>query len=76
MTDPELHKSLLSKKIYTVVVEEYINENGEKLTQIRRTSDGFEPLEILGLIAFIHDEVVGQIKGTIKPEIVKRTAII
>jgi hypothetical protein len=56
---------------YTLEVER--KEDGT--TSMRSTNDGFNPLEILGLLAFKIEDVRKQMTGEVKPDIIKRTVI-
>lgn len=44
-------------------------------TEMMRTNDGFNPIELLGLLSFAHQDIVNQIKGEIKPDVIKRNVI-
>jgi len=56
---------------FTITLEH--KENGEK--QMSRCNDGFTPLELLGLLDFSAREIIEQMRGVIKPDIVKREII-
>jgi hypothetical protein len=58
------------KKTYTIVIEDT-----DKGTQMTRTNDGFSPVELLGILEMVKDEVLDQIRGQIKPDIIKREVI-
>ncbi len=38
-------------------------------------NDGFKPLELLGFFAWKQKDIINQIEGKVKPNIVKRTLI-
>ena len=65
-------KKIISKKIYKVECTEY-SDGSSKMT---RTCDGFNLIEILGLTTLVQLEVMKQIKGTIKPDIIERKVIV
>lgn len=56
------------------IIEFTQDENGT--VAINRTNDGFNFLEILGFIEISRLEVVEQIKGNAKVDVIKRQAII
>jgi len=59
------------KAIYTV---EYIKGKDGKL-ELKRKSEGFSALELLGVLVLTKDEIIAQLKGTIKPDIIKRQVV-
>ena len=61
---------MTEKKIYTI----HLTRKDNKLT-LERTNDGFTPFELLGLCEFLSREIVQQIAGDIKPDIIKRNVI-
>jgi hypothetical protein len=63
-------KMLTKKCTYTIEFTE--TEEG---TQLRRVNDGFNPFELLGIIAIIKDELVEQMKGHMKPDVIKREVV-
>lgn len=56
---------------YMLVLTE--NEKGELSVSSR--NDGFNPLELMGLLSWKHDDISKQIKGEITPDIIKRALI-
>ena len=64
-------KKILKAKTYTI--EEKLFEDGTKC--LARTNDGFNPLELLGLMSLISLDITKQIAGKIKPTIVKRIVV-
>lgn len=45
-------------------------------TAISRTNDGFNSFELMGILELSKDDIINQIKGNVKPEIVKRKVIL
>jgi hypothetical protein len=41
-------------------------------TELTRTNDGFGALELIGLIEISKDDIINQIRGKVKPDIVNR----
>ena len=56
---------------YTLEVER--KEDGS--ISMRSTNEGFNPLELLGMLAFKMNETRKQMIGEIKPDVIKRTVI-
>lgn len=56
---------------YTIVIER--DKDGK--INMKRTNKGFNPFELLGWVEFIKDELLEQIAGSMKPEIVRRKYI-
>ena len=44
-------------------------------TTLNRVNDGFNPFELLGMLEISKDDIIQQIKGQIKPDIIKRKVI-
>jgi D-Tyr-tRNAtyr deacylase len=61
------------EKIQKYIIEVIIYEDGS--TRMNRTCDGFNALELLGVLEFTQIEIMEQIKGRIKPDLVKRTVL-
>lgn len=61
----------METKKYTI--EFKINDDGS--TELSRTNDGFSPFELLGLLEMAQIEILGCLKDTIKPDIIKRQVI-
>lgn len=57
-------------KKYTI--EEY-EEDGQSI--LSRCNDGFDAIELLGLCEMTQIEILRQMQGEIKPDIIKRTVI-
>ena len=51
-----------------------VERNEDGATSMRSTNEGFNPLEILGLLAFKMDDH-RQMIGEIKPDVIKRTVV-
>ncbi len=58
------------KKTYTITVE---NKDGKY--HMHRICDGFSPIELLGILAFAQKEILQQMSGEIKPDIIKRDVV-
>ena len=44
-------------------------------TTLNRVNVGFNPFELLGMLEISKDDIIQQIKGQIKPDIIKRKVI-
>lgn len=64
-------KKIKSVKTWTITYIEY----EDNTTYLGRINDGFSSLEILGIITLSIDDIMQQIKGIIKPDIISRTII-
>lgn len=64
-------KKVKSTKTWTVSWTIY--EDGS--TSLDRTNDGFTFLELLGVLNISNDDVIQQIKGNVKPDIITRQVI-
>lgn len=61
------------KKTYTF--EQTFTEDGK--SKLVRTNDGFNPIELLGLLEMAKDDVVKQITGIMpEPDIIERKVIV
>ena len=58
-------------KTYTITIA----PNGDGGVSMSRVNDGFNPMELLGVLDFASREIMDQISGKIKPTIVNRTVI-
>ena len=56
---------------YTI---EVTTENGQ--TILKRTNDGFNAMELLGLLNMAGREVIDQLRGGIKPDLVERIVMV
>ena len=59
------------KKVYTIVVS--IDEKGKQT--MRRINKGFSAIELLGTLELTKSEILEQIKGTIKPDVINRQIV-
>ena len=53
---------------YTIKFE----KNDDGLLSINKKNDGFNPIELLGLLSWAYADILEQMKGNVKPDIVKR----
>ena len=44
-------------------------------TELCRTNDGFNPFELLGVLEISKDDIINQIKGVVKPDVIERKVI-
>lgn len=47
----------------------------DKGYSMNRTAEGFTALELMGVLAFVQSEIIEQMKGNIKPDVITRTII-
>ena len=59
----------MNKKYTLQVIDN--GDNGDKVT-VMSLNDGFTAYEVLGLLDMKREDVIDQIKGNIKPDIIKR----
>lgn len=59
-------------KTYTIVVTEYTDGT----TNLRRTNDGFYPLELLGLCQLTSLDIMEQLKGCVTPNTIERRFVV
>jgi len=59
----------MNKKYILQVIDN--GDNGDKVT-VMSLNDGFTAYEVLGLLDMKREDVIDQIKGNIKPDIIKR----
>ena len=64
-------KQIISKRKW--IVEHITYSDGT--TAISRTNDGFNAYELMGVLELSKDDIINQIKGNVKPEIIKRKII-
>lgn len=64
--------TVVREKTYTIKWTEYADGK----CVMERTSDGFSGYELLGILGLTKDEIVQQIKGIIKPDLIKRQVLI
>jgi len=55
-------------KVYTIKME--IIEGGK--AKMTRTNDGFNGLELLGVLEIARKEILQELEGAIKPDVIKR----
>ena len=65
------NKQIIKKKKW--VVEHITYNNGT--TQLSRTNDGFNPFELIGVLEISKDDIIEQIKGNVKPNVIIRKLI-
>jgi len=53
---------------YTIKFE----KNDDGLLCINKKNDGFNPIELLGLLSWAYADILEQMKGNVEPDIVKR----
>ena len=59
------------KKTYTITLDE--DEKGK--WHMKRTCDGFSPVELLGILEMSQLEILQQRRGEFKPDIIKREVV-
>lgn len=64
-------KTIKKKSTYTIEVR--INTDGT--FHLFRKNDGFNPLELLGLLEMAQLEIIKQMSGEIQPDVIKREVI-
>lgn len=64
-------KTIKKKSTYTIEV--LINTDGT--FHLFRKNDGFNPLELLGLLEMAQLEIIKQMSGEIQPDVIKREVI-
>ena len=62
----------IKNSIYTI--ERIVAEDGT--VTIRRINDGFHSVELLGYLTMAQKDVMDQIQGIFKPDVITRTAIV
>lgn len=65
------NKELILTQSYSIKVYRYTDGS----TSMSRQNDGFNPLELLGVLDFTQMEIKDQIKGKITPDYVKREVV-
>ena len=66
-----MKKDIIKKRTWIVEHITYIDGT----TELSRTNDGFNPLELMGLLELSKDDIINQIKGAVKPDVIKRKVI-
>ena len=67
-----IDENVKKKKTYTIIIVDY--KDGSQT--MKRINDGFNSMELLGLSSFIGQEIKDQIKGLIKPIVIKREVVV
>ena len=62
----------VTTRTYTVTMT---TDNATGRTQIDKVNDGFDALQLLGLLDWSREDVIAQIRGKIIPDTVKRTVV-
>lgn len=62
----------ISKMIKTYTIKLEIDDTDEMKSKMTRTNDGFNGLELLGIIEIARNEILQQIAGAMKPDAIKR----
>ena len=62
----------VTTRTYTITTT---TDNATGRTQIDKVNDGFDALQLLGLLDWSREDVIAQICGKIPPDTVKRTVI-
>ena len=65
------NKQIISKRKWIV---EFITYDDQS-TELKRTCEGFNAFELMGVLELSKDDIINQIKGNIKPDIIKRKVI-
>jgi len=63
---------IIKRQIYNIECIEY----KDGTTTMSRTCDNFNALELLGVLSLTQAEIIEQIRGKYKPDIINRTVII
>lgn len=63
--------TIISSKVWTIT----INTDSDGVQTMKRVNDGFNPMELLGIIDFVKDDIMAQVRGKIKPDVVERTIV-
>jgi len=65
-------EKLAKKNLKRYTIETY-EQNGENI--MAKCNDGFNAMELLGIMEVSKEDIINQIKGFVKPDIIKRTVI-
>lgn len=65
-------KTIIRKQIYSVEIVEYSDGS----CAMNRTNDGFNTIELIGILELTQSDIRKQMMGVIKPDVIKRTAIV
>ena len=66
-----MKKDIIKKRKW--IVEHITYTDGT--TQLKRSNEGFNPFELMGILELSKDDIIQQIKGAVKPDVVKRKVI-
>ena len=66
----KIDKKVLYEKTYTLSVIRYADE-----IHLKRENNGFTPMELMGYLEMIQLEILQQVSGELKPDIVERTFV-
>jgi hypothetical protein len=61
-------KKIIKKQKWIV---EFILYN-DGTTEMKRTNVGFNALDLIGVLELSKDDIINQIKGNVKPDVIKR----
>lgn len=78
ITDVEFEEPIIkeNKVIRTQTMTIKVDHLEDGGFNVYRTNDGFNSMELLGQIDFMAREIVKQLSGDIKPDVIKRTVIV
>lgn len=62
----------VTTRTYTVTMT---TDSATGRTQIDKVNEGFDALQLLGLLDWSREDVIAQLRGKIKPDTVKRTVV-
>lgn len=65
------NKTILKTRKYTIDVTDYTDGT----SSMERVNEGFNGLELIGILEFARSEIIQQLKGQFKPDIITRTVI-
>lgn len=71
MAETAPNSPIKEKKIYTIEVNEH--EDGSQ--SMCRTNDGFQAIELLGLLDLTRMEIGEQIRGAFRPDFIERKVV-
>ena len=62
----------VTTRTYTIAMT---TDNATGRTRIDKVNDGFDALQLLGLLDWSREDVIAQLRGIITPDTVKRTVV-
>lgn len=62
----------VTTRTYTITMT---TDSATGRTQIDKVNEGFDALQLLGLLDWSREDVIAQLRGKIKPDTVKRTVV-